>query len=58
MKFVKDSRPLRPYIEFEGKVSENWYNDCRYAESNLDHDYLVKYYTDRSYLDINRDKNG
>ena len=47
MKFVKDNRAIRPYEEFRDAVPEDWYRDCRYGESSLDHDYLVKYYTDR-----------
>lgn len=47
MRFVKDNRALRPYYEFEGEVPEWWYNECRYAESNANKDYLVKYCKDR-----------
>lgn len=54
MKFIKDNRALRAYSEFEGEVPEWWYIDCRYAESNANKDYLVKYCKDR--LPIMKDK--
>lgn len=47
MRFVKDNRALRPYSEFAGDVPEWWYNECRYAESTANRDYLVKYCKDR-----------
>ena len=47
MRFVKDGRPVRPFSEFEGAVSREWYDGCRYGESSLDREYLVKYYRDR-----------
>lgn len=54
MKFIKDNRALRPYSEFAEDVPEWWYTDCRYAESNANKDYLVKYCKDR--LPIMKDK--
>ena len=40
MKFVKDGRSLRPYSEFEGSVTEEWYRACRYSESVLSKKFL------------------
>ena len=48
MKFVKDGRAIRPYSEFEGVVSEEWYRACRYGESNLSYNYLCNYFKQRN----------
>ena len=47
MKFVKDDRALRPYSEFEGRVSREWYDGLRLGESSLDLDYIARYYAER-----------
>lgn len=48
MKFVKDGRKLRDFSEFEGEVSREWFDSCRYAESNLSRRYLVVYFRQRN----------
>ena len=50
MRFVKDNRPIRPYVEFKDEVPREWYEGCRYGESLLKHSYLADYWRNRKPL--------